>query len=119
MKLRNIAIGAAALALPFGLSTASAGAAQHKVKVPASCKAEIKTYNQILLLASQGFTIAANYPAQYGPIATAVQNNDAATLNTIVAKVKNWNSQIQALTKKIGSQKAVLNAENTRCLAGK
>ena len=114
---------AAAGALIAGLllvGAAPAGASAHKAhhQVTKSCKAAINYWQAFDALAVKGFDIAANYPSEFGPIATAVENNDAAQVSTIVTQIQGYNSSIAALTKQISNLRPFVQFEDAQCLAG-
>jgi hypothetical protein len=122
----------AGLAVGLTLLIPGAAGASTGHKPSSSCVTAIRDYQQLDGQASQAFTVvghafdvAANYPAQYGPIATAIQNDDVNSVNSIVAKVKGWTSQIdlytsnlQTLEAQIGALKSSANAAAAKCEAG-
>ena len=130
IKARVIIVVGAALGLGLLIPGTAAGAAH---KPSSSCLTAIQDYQQVDSLAGQSFTVvghafnvAANYPAEYGPIVTAVTNDDANSVNAIVAKVKGWNSQIdlyganlKTLEAQVLAAAASASVAATKCEAGK
>jgi len=123
-RLKIVAIAAVSVATFAGASTAGAST-HHKAKAkvhtvvkyidvnstPAACTAAITAYRT---LGGQLATLAGNYASEYGPIATAVENEDATSLANITSQIQTWNGQ---LTTMVG-QVTAANNEAAECEAG-